>query len=244
MPRASSPARRRSGAATPPPATGTLPCLVYVVLYHALGAGSLAYYHFERHSVVSPVQFALATFCVLNAWICVCELALMIHCAGIRKRYDANTKALGAGRLPPVFLFAPVTLRQLVSLEYWGVEMWGTYAALDPAYAETASFGFCVDVGNGVTTLLPSILFAAGMTWDVLSARWLGMLGLVSFYQELYGTVVYFFQFFFNRKDKRIARAHVLGVVLPANGIWIALPALGMWASARMILDGSLAVVR
>ena len=63
-------------------------------------------------------------------------------------------------------------------------------------------------------------------------------------YQELYGTVVYFFQFFFNRKDKRIARAHVLGVVLPANGIWIALPALGMWASARMILDGSLAVVR
>ena len=55
------------------------------------------------HGVVSPVQFALATFCVLNAWICVCELALMIHCAGIRKRYDANTKALGAGRLPPVF---------------------------------------------------------------------------------------------------------------------------------------------
>ena len=32
-----------------------------------------------------------------------------------QEAYDANTKALGAGRLPPVFLFAPVTLRQLVS---------------------------------------------------------------------------------------------------------------------------------
>ena len=117
MPRSSSPARRRSGA-TPPPASGPLPCLVYVVLSQALGAGSLAYYHFERHGVVSPVQFALATFCVLNAWICVCELALMIHCAGIRKRYDANTKALGAGRLAALALGAGEKSRAVLPPAY------------------------------------------------------------------------------------------------------------------------------
>ena len=68
------------------------------------------------------------------------------------------------------------------------------------------------------------------------------MLGLVSFYQEFYGTVIYFFQFFFNRRHEKIAKALTLGIVVPANFIWIAFPALGMWASSRLILEGSFAV--
>ena len=71
------------------------------------------------------------------------------------------------------------------------------YAALDPSYADQASFGFCVDVGNGFTTLVPSVLFAVSITSPLLDARHLGMLGLVMFWQEFYGTCVYFFQYFF-----------------------------------------------
>ena len=67
------------------------------------------------------------------------------------------------------------------------------------------------------------------------------MLGLVMFWQEFYGTCVYFFQYFFNGRFRRSPRAHTLGIVVPANGIWMALPALGMWASARLVLDGSYA---
>ena len=68
-------------------------------------------------------------------------------------------------------------------------------AHADPSYADQASFGFCVDVGNGFTTLVPSVLFAVSITSPLLDARHLGMLGLVMFWQEFYGTCVYFFQY-------------------------------------------------
>jgi hypothetical protein len=119
--------------------------------------------------------------------------------------------------------------------------MWSTYAALDPSYADSTSFGFCVDTGNGFTTLLPSVAFALGMTHPLLPPRWLGMLGLVKFYQELYGTVMYFFQYFFNRRYERAPPAMMWAVVIPCNMFWIVLPALGIWASGRMILDDDFA---
>lgn len=49
------------------------------------------------------------------------------------------------------------------------------YATLDPSYAQQGSFGFCVDVGNGFTTLAPSVLFALSITRPLLDARVLGM---------------------------------------------------------------------
>lgn len=178
-----------------------------------------------------------------QVWICVCEIALFRHCVAIEKAYEAHTAKLGAGKLPPVFLFEDVSLGTLLSVflpsRYVGVGMWGAYATLDPSYAQQGSFGFCVDVGNGLTTLLPSLLFAVSVTQPLLSARVLGMVGLLKFYQELYGTLVYFFQYFFNGRHRRSDLSLTLGVVVPANGIWIALPALGMWASARLVLDGS-----
>merc|ERR1711939_910025 len=84
---------------------------------------------------------------------------------------------------------------------------------------------------------------AVSITSPLLDARKLGMLGLVMFWQEFYGTCVYFFQYFFNGRFRRSPRAHTLGIVVPANGIWMALPALGMWASARLVLDGSYAAL-
>lgn len=36
-------------------------------------------------------------------------------------------------------------------------------------------------------TIIPSVLFALGMTFDLMSARVLGMMGLVLNYQMLYG---------------------------------------------------------
>ena len=183
-----------------------------------------------------------------------------------------------------VFLFEDVSVARLFTLEYWSV-MWSTYCALDPSYADTTTFGFCVDIGNGVTTLAPTIIFALGMTWPILPPRWLGMMGLVMHYQvvatahlasppsarcccpdkcarrfgethlkpwcriphhaqELYGTSIYFFQYCFNGRYKRSPTSHILGIVVPANGIWIAFPALGMWASAQLIVDGDFSVFR
>ena len=141
----------------------------------------------------------------------------------------------------PAQHFDHVAPSSLFSLRYWST-MWSTYATLDPSYIDTRSFGFCVDVGNGVTTLLPTLLHAAGMTWPLLPARLLGAIGNAMYWQEFYGTVIYFFQYTFNRRFDRSPRAHVFGIVLPANGIWMALPALGMWASYQLVARGDYSV--
>ena len=86
------------------------------------------------------------------------------------------------GKLPPIYLFQPVELSELFGLSHWA-QMWSDYCALDPSYADSTSFGFCIDVGNGFTTVLPSLAFMVGMTRELMDARWLGMVGLISFYQ-------------------------------------------------------------
>ena len=224
--------------ATPARTGLALPCIAYVAAYHALFAGALVAWHARTHGVVSPTQALLALFLVINVWICVCELSLLAYPLHIRAEAASFASRYGPHTLPPVFLFQPVRLGELLSLKYWSV-MWSTYSALDPSYTDTTTFGYCVDVCNGMSTLLPSVACAVGMTYPVLSPRVLGMLGLVSYYQELYGTLVYYFQFFFNRRHAKLDRSLVLGIVLPANAIWVALPALGMWASSRLIRDGT-----
>jgi hypothetical protein len=219
-------------------------CIVYVVLYHAVFAGVLVIAHVNAHGSFNVLQAVLAIFCAVNAWICVCEIALLAKWKLIQRQHADFEKRLGVGRLPaPIFLFEDVPVRRLFTLEYWAV-MWSTYAALDPSYVDTTSFGFCVDVGNGIVTLVPTLVFALGMTWPFLAPRMLGMVGLVFFYQMFYGTVVYFFQYTFNGRYARAPLSHALGIVLPANGLWLVFPAIGMWSSAQLILDGTYAVFR
>ena len=145
-------------------------CLVYVVIYHALFAGILIGGHLQTHGALNLTQLILAVFSAINAWICVCEIALLVHSGAIRREYEGFNAKLGVGRLPPIFLFEHASLSQIFSLRYWAV-MWSTYSVLDPSYSDTTTFGFCVDVGNGVTTLLPTLLYAAGMTWQVKQTR-------------------------------------------------------------------------
>ena len=246
-PRASSPKTRTPPSSSPKTAAadtarGLLPCMVYVVAYHLAFAGGLVAWHASKHGIVSPVHASLSVFLATNAWICVCEISLLCYPEHIQREYAGFAARYGPHTLAPVFLFRGVRLRDALGLKYWSV-MWSTYSSLDASYVDTGSFGYCVDVCNGVSTLLPTLVYALGMTTHtLLSPRLLGMLGLVSFYQEAYGTVVYFFQFFFNGRHKKAPRSHVLGIVVPANFIWIAFPALGMWASARLILDGTFAV--
>lgn len=199
-------------------------CLVYVVIYHALFAGILIGGHLQTHGALNLTQLILAVFSAINAWICVCEIALLVHSGAIRREYEGFNAKLGVGRLPPIFLFEHASLSQIFSLRYWAV-MWSTYSVLDPSYSDTTTFGFCVDVGNGVTTLLPTLLYAAGMTWQVLPARLMGAMGIAVFWQEFYGTVMYFFQYVFNRRFDRSPRAHVFGIVVPANALCWKMPA-------------------
>ena len=93
--------------------------------------------------------------------------------------------------------------------------------------------------------LIPSLLWVYHMTAQgngFLSPQWLGIVGLLSFYQMFYGAVLYFASFFTNKRHKVVSLAEVCGFVGVSNGIWIVFPMVGMYASVRLILENSYAV--
>ena len=67
----------------------------------------------------------------------------------------------------------------------------------------------------------------------------LGVIGIAMYWQE-FGTVLCASTCTIGAD--RSPRARVLGIVVPANGIWMACPALGMWASYQLIMSGDFSV--
>jgi hypothetical protein len=71
-----------------------------------------------------------------------------------------------------------------------------------------------------------------------------GLIGMVSFYQEFYGTVIYFLSFIMNKRYVGKGPVEVALFVGLTNGIWFVCPLVGMWVSYAMITTNSFAIVR
>ena len=119
--------------------------------------------------------------------------------------------------------------------------IWSTYGLYDPSYANQESFGFFVDVGNGWTTIIPTILFLIGMTKHDLfpTSQIMGILGIIKFYQELYGTCIYFLSFFFNGRDKGKSYFEIGLFVGFSNGLWFVFPIIGMYVCYQLIIHNT-----
>jgi hypothetical protein len=139
------------------------------------------------------------------------------------------------------FLLSPVLLRQLFSPTLWS-GIWSSYAVYDESYADRRSFGFTIDIGNGFTTLVPSLLFIHAMSFGDLPARAVGIVGLLLFYQMWYGTVLYVVSFFLNRRHVGHPRSHIALIVGLSNGVWLVAPDLGLYASAVLVYTDSYAL--
>ena len=194
-------------------------------------------------------------------------MALGMHINHIKRELKMLNEKYGVNRLAAVGDFFNLPIKHwsnIVSFKFWS-RVWSTYSMYDPSYANQESFGFFVDVGNGWTTIGPSLLWlyhcttharAASIVPSVLSAlpptaasalvtpltalvglspRLVGMVGLVSFYQEFYGTVIYFLQFFFNGRQKGKSVFEVLLFVGLSNGLWFFFPLLGMYVSYHCV---------
>ena len=61
----------------------------------------------------------------------------------------------------------------------------------------------------------------------------------VSFYQEFYGTCIYFLSFILNRRYKNLKAHEIVIFVCFTNGLWFFLPLLGMKASWDLIQTDS-----
>jgi hypothetical protein len=223
--------------------------VVYVVGTTALPM----WWHHSVHGVVNPVQASLAFFLGLNAIVCLWEISLFYEITTIAKKNKAyERKAKGrALSFALDFFFLDVNLGNVFTSKLW-CEVWAYYSVFDRSYANRESFGFFIDVGNGWTTLPPTLAFLVGMTAHgagyagslslPFGARSLGVLGLISFYQEFYGTCVYFLSFVLNKRYKSLTPLEVGIFVCFTNGLWFAFPLLGMKASWDLIHTGDYSV--
>lgn len=136
----------------------------------------------------------------------------------------------------------PLTLPQLLETKTWA-RMWSTYALFDTSYQNNESYGFFIDVGNGWTTILPCVLLNVGMIApDRVSPLVLGCVTIASYWQMLYGTLVYFLSFLLNHRYKGHNLLHIATFVGVSNGIWIIFPAMAIYAAVNVLRDGNMAI--
>lgn len=186
-------------------------------------------------------QCLLSLFLAINIITCVQEICLGLRIGEIERwHHDPEAKD---ERPRGSMWMTKVSLRELASATFWA-RLWYEYAYFDPGYADRRSFGFSIDVGNGWWTLLPSAVFLVGMTAPILSPVALGLLGALLFYQKLYCTGLYFFQYVFNRYYEKQPIGRVVPVVGGSNGVWLVFPLLGLLVSVQLIFDASFGVLR
>jgi len=132
--------------------------IFYVVFFVGTIWLGLVYNHYLKHGIINNLQLALSLFCVINFMICLWEISLFFYIDRIKSRYEAMKKKLPKGSIGTIFLLKPASLASAVTLEYWS-DIWSTYSLFDPSYSDTKSFGWNIDIGNGFSTLIPTILF-------------------------------------------------------------------------------------
>jgi hypothetical protein len=208
-------------------------------------AGTLfhTWLHQHVHGVYNGTQIGLAFFLVINVLIAWWEIALFVCQDQIHAEYEAIKEPYRGRALVRIGeTFArPFPLFRVLSFRQW-TTIWSSYSLFDPGYSDRRSFGYNIDVGNGFTTLVPAVLFAFGMTFELMPARVLGIIGVIIFWQMFYGTAVYFFQFFNNGRHKGHSLGELVLFVGISNAMWLVFPLWGLCTSIQMILEGSYAM--
>lgn len=204
-----------------------------------IGLHQRLYQHFNLH------QGGLAFFLWLNVIIALWEFCLFFRIDYIEAQHGQFRAQYRGRELDRVkdFFGRHLTLPEIFSPTTWA-EIWSSYALFDDSYASRKSFGFFIDVGNGFSTLIPSLLFLYGSLYELISARAMGLILLVLNYQMWYGTIVYFGSYLFNRRYAGHRALNIGLFVGFANGLWLLFPLWAMGVALTMIYTNSYAILR
>lgn len=218
----------------------TIPAWGFMVGFIVVGTLFHIWLHHTYRGTYNLNQIAIAFFLMVNLLVNFWEIGLLVCANQIHDEYEA-TKDAYRGRETDRFdeMFRKrIPLLKVFSFWQW-TEVWSSYALFDPGYASKSSFGFNIDGGNGWSTPIFATMFAFGMTFDFISARVLGIIGVVMFWQMFYGTVIYFFQFFNAGRHKGHSPRTMFLFIGTSNGLWFIFPLWGMALSIWMILNDS-----
>ena len=216
----------------------------FLCLFLVSSTSLACFIHHQNFSRVPPLTILLAFFLILNTLICIWEISLGININLIRKDYEnLRTKYKNKNDAVIALMMEPLSLSKVLSLKFWS-KIWSTYSLYDPSYSNIESFGFYIDVGNGWTTIIPSLLYLVCMISKnpLIDARLMGIIGILKFYQEFYGTVLYFLSYILNKRYQGVSLMTVLLFVGLSNGLWFFIPMAGMYTSYEMINTGSYAI--
>ena len=219
---------------------------VYQIVLVAVVGGTLApvWLHMRAHGF-DVDQAAMAFFLWLNTIIALWEICLFLRIDHIEQqhaRFITEYKGRELDRVKDYF-GTKVSLGKIFSPTLWA-EIWSSYSIFDESYANRKSYGFFIDIGNGFTTLIPSLLVLYGMTYELLPARVLGLVMLILNYQMWYGTLLYFTSFVFNKRYVGHTRLNLALFVGLSNGLWFTFPLWAMYLAVQLIYSGSYAVFR
>jgi hypothetical protein len=231
----------QSPAATAESTQGLALPMWLIIVAFLIGATALhIWLHVSVHGAVNVHQAVIAGFLVLNVLVNFWEIGLYFTANEIRDEYLANQakfEGLPMARVTEAMNHR-IRLVKLLSFRQW-TGIWSSYCHFDPGYSRRGSFGYNIDVGNGFSTIVPATLFAFGMTFDIVPARVLGIVGVAMFWQMFYGTVVYFFQFFNAGRHVGHTKKDLFIFVGNSNGMWFIFPLWGMLASIWLIYEDS-----
>ena len=205
-----------------------------------LGIGARYHVHGDLHALHS----LLSLFLSINLLICYWEVCLFLRrdLVETRTAYWREWRQR-TGRTPAVeFLRAPAPLARMLSPAVWA-DVWAAYSQYDSSYADRRTFGFNVDIVNGFLTPVPTLIVYAAITFHFLPALWTGTIGVILFWQVMYGASVYLISFFVAGRQTRISRRELYTWIVAPNSPWMAGGLLGVYVSIRLITDGDYGVL-
>jgi len=176
----------------------------------------------------------------INSLICLWEICLHRNESKVKRDFLTLHERYKGKEILAVFgLFsAPVSLENVVSGRFW-CRVWSVWSLYDASYQNSDSFGFLIDCANGYSTLLPTLYFnyaiVAGSSSPVTTPLAVGFLGAAMFWQEMYGTMIYFYSYFGNRRYVGFGKIEVAVLVIGMNSLWIICPAIGMYLSWKVL---------
>lgn len=184
----------------------------------------------------------------------MCEICLGIHILFIKEDYEKKRKLYGKNNNNKLlegllsWVNMPITVRQIFDGKTWAM-MWSTYSLLDPSYQNRESFGFFIDVGNGWTTILPCALLNYAMIYpnnndinEYVSPLLVGCVTIASYWQMLYGTIIYFLSFLFNKRYE--GKGFIANIIVFfSNVVWMVFPGLAIYTAVHILRDGNFQIL-
>lgn len=219
----------------------------FLVVY--LSAGYTLSTAFSTHDGFNWEMKVLTVFNYLNILIAYWEISLSLHLPLVMSQYS-HLLSLPDSPLTIILdlLFTSTYLSppsSIFSTLTWA-RIWSTYALYDPSYADGKSFGYMIDLGNGWSTIPTCVLYlligagVVGGDWTEVQVRAAGVVGLLSYYQMFYGTILYMVSYYKNGRYRGKNWKEVAGFVGISNGLWIVGPSVGMSLGWRIVRDGDL----